>query len=68
MAMTMSEALDALVALRADAGDLYDVLGMIVDKFDDGLINDRVVKHNGEQVWLIDELARGLVERHEIKS
>ncbi len=51
-------------ALKADAGDMYDVLSMIVDKFDEGLFQDRVVKHKGVQVWLLDELARDLVDRH----
>lgn len=55
-----------LEALRTDAGDMYDVLSQIVDAKDSGrLRGDIVVTHQGERVWLIEELARGLVEKHE---
>ena len=58
-----------LTALQADAGDMYDVLGQIVDQYDAGRITDRVVKRSdGVRVWLIDELARELVQRHEAQS
>lgn len=50
--------------LKADAGDMLDVLGMIVDFLDDGRLKDCTVRHDGQQVWLIDELARAIVDRH----
>jgi hypothetical protein len=46
--------------LRADAGDLYDVLSIIVHRFDEGQLKDVSIKG----VWLIDEMARDLVEKH----
>lgn len=47
------------------AAEMAAVLADIVVLFDDGLINDRIVKRaDGVQVWLIDELARELVRRH----
>lgn len=58
-----------LDALKDDAGDMYDVLGQILDKFDDGLITDQVVTaSDGTRVWLLDELARDLVEKHADKK
>lgn len=56
-----------LQAMREDAGDMYDLLATLVYKYDDGKLKDCVVKHNNESVWLIDELCRGLVEKHEAK-
>lgn len=51
-------------ALKADAGAMYDVLAMIVDFYENGKIEDQIITHNGVRMWLIDEVARELVERH----
>lgn len=58
-----------LQEMRADAGDLYDALGQIVDAFDAGRIRgDIVVTHAGVRKWLIDEMARELVQKHEERA
>lgn len=58
-----------LDAMRADAGAMYDVLGELVDAYDRGRIGDCVVRSSeGQAVWLIHELARELVTKHEVKS
>lgn len=51
--------------LESDAGAMYDVLSQLVDLLDDGQLVDRTVRSaNGDLVWLIDELARDLVDKH----
>lgn len=57
-----------LAALFGDSGAALDVLDAIVNAYDNGRLKDCVVKHEGAQVWLIDELARAIVEQQEVVS
>ena len=59
-----------LDALKADAGAMYDVLSQIVDFHDQKRIRGDVGvrRDEGSPAWLIDELARDLVEKHADKQ
>lgn len=58
-------ATDRYRELQADAGGMLDLLDEIVHRLDTGRLKDCVVLRDGQQVWLIDELARAFVEAHQ---
>lgn len=60
--------------LEDDAGAMYDILSQLVDALDDGKLKDHAVRDpytktdlepRGATRYLIDDMAREIVERHE---